>query len=126
MRYCQLKCLDEDLRVLPRLNDVRVQLEIDLLDEEKQNKRTTIHFDNQARLANWQVKSFWFIFALALVGGLNAIYNVFKPSEDLSLYIKKSDVEILLKNYVSSEKHQKDLIGLHDLIYSDTTLLNRK
>lgn len=77
---------------------------------------------NEAKLAKWQVKAFWPMFILAVLGGCYSIYDMAKPDDS----INKEEMLNVLKDYKTKKEFEDDLINALDLIYSDSTLLNKK
>ncbi|WP_159800382.1 hypothetical protein [Flavobacterium sp. MK4S-17] len=52
---------------------------------------------NNSRLSKWQVKSYWYVFAFALIGGLYSIYDVINEAT------KEDSKEIILQKGLEKE-----------------------
>jgi hypothetical protein len=104
---------------------------IDLLQKRKsisdaQETKERQHFDNEAKITKWQLKSFWWVFSLGLIAGIYSVIDLINTYVLDSDYIKKDEIELYIRELETKEKHENDMMGLHDLIYSDSTLLNKK
>lgn len=104
---------------------------IDLLKKRKsisdtREAKERQHFDNAAKITKWQLKSFWWVFSLGLIAGIYSVIDIVNTYVLDSDFIKKDEIHLYLRELETKDKHENDMMGLHDLIYSDTTLLNQK
>lgn len=125
-KLLEIRCIDHNHKPTTKLDEYieRIQKEVD--KEEELENIIIGKTRHEAKLVSWKVKAFKPLFILAVVGGINGVYNIMKPDNnikksDLSQYIKKTDLD----KYLTKKEFDKDLIYALDLIYSDSTLLNK-
>ena len=56
-----------------RLKDLKIELEQEKIDKEAERKK--LH--NESIMSGWKRKTFWYIFALGLFGGIYSAYDLF-------------------------------------------------
>jgi hypothetical protein len=85
------------------LNKLESELEQEIKDQKSERKK----LQNDSKLSEWQVKTFWWIFGFAIIGVGLSIYN-FIDSLSTSKNVIKQELRI--------EKMEMELSKLHTLI----------
>jgi hypothetical protein len=121
-KLLEIRCIDHNHRPTAKLDEYIKQVQKEVDKEEEIDDLILGKTRHEAKLAKWQVKAFWPMFILAVLGGGYSIFDIAKPDDS----INKEEMMNVLKDYKTKKEFEDDLINALDLIYSDTTIVNEK
>ncbi len=97
------------------INELEKNREKEIFIEKKKNEKLLLDL----KISKWQVKSFWYVFTIGLLGGLFSIYSIIREITDKPLEQKVEDI-LRKRESLQQQKSEVSIDQTHNKAETET------